>query len=106
MKKTQRKSAWAGLRRFWIVPATLGCLCRCGQNVGPLTGGASEIGNPNAAIYQSGKEDTTTRKVTGVEINLQGPTIRLRRDSRNPDKDASIIQLDSTSSLTETSTER
>jgi hypothetical protein len=73
--------------RLLVMPVALAGLCHCGLD--SLAGGASEVGNPNTAIHKSAKQDTTSRKVTGVEIDFQGSTIRLRREEPKSSPDSS-----------------
>ncbi len=95
MKKIRWKSLLVRVGRI-ILPALLtGSLVQCGLNAGPIAGGSSEVGNPESAIYRSGKKDTTSKKVTGVEINFMGGPIRILHSPSKPDSLPTSISVDS-----------
>lgn len=107
MNRYRLKSGLAGHLRPILLTLAIGCLTHCGTNADSLTGGASEVGNPNAVIFESGKNDTTSRDVKGVEIDFQNATIRLKREAQQTAPDSSNARVDSVSfSTVDNHTER
>lgn len=97
MKKSRLRTPPAGLPRLLLLALAIGSLVHC-DGIGPLTGGSSEVGNPNAAIHEPGESEDGDENVTGVEIGFRNGTIRRRRESQAPAPDAFGNPADTASS--------
>jgi hypothetical protein len=72
--------ALAVLGRMPGLLAAAGLLSDCGDI--RIAGGASEVGNPNSAIYADKEPDTSDARVTGFGISATGTPIRVIREKR------------------------